>query len=173
MAVAEEELRLPLDRSGFLRRECPRCHRQFKLRWSEREGRGVLRSLGLVVLHQNVEEVAPGALLDCPYCAYRAGEGEWWTEEQRIFLSKRASTLDEEIRFEQLRHVERTLAQNPYPTFLPVAPAPFRVAIRAEPDDMRRVPLVCCGEEVKVRESWLLAIRCPFCGIEHDPGPTR
>lgn len=172
MRVAEDEVRLPVDRAGFLRRECPCCHRQFKLRWSEREGRGILRSLGEVVAHENVEEVGPDGTLDCPYCAHRADESAWWTEEQRVYLSKRATTLDEEIRFEQLRHMEHTLAENPYLTFLPVPPAPFQVSIRSEPDDMRIVPLVCCGEEVKVRESWQGAVRCPFCGTEHERGDT-
>lgn len=167
-----EVLRMPLDPGGFSRRQCPDCHRQFKLRWTESDGGLVVRELGATIRFANDDEVGEAAQLCCPYCAHRAAAGTWWTEEQREFLEKRAATLQAEIRFEQLRHVERTLAENPYLTFLPVPPAPFQVSIRSEPDDMRIVPLVCCGEEVKVRESWQGAVRCPFCGTEHERGDT-
>jgi len=164
----EEQLKLPLDRRGFLRRECATCHRQFKLRWSEQDAVLVMRRLGAELPHVNDHEVRPGtALRTCPYCAVQADADTFWTEEQRLFLARKAAALGEEIRFEQLRHIERTLGQNPNLTFLPVPPAPFRFAVRAEPDDMRVVPMVCCGEDVKVRDSWTGAIHCPFCATEH------
>lgn len=172
----EEQLKLPLDRRGFLRRECATCHRQFKLRWSESDAVLMLRRLGSVLRHVNEHEVTPHPMRrHCPYCGARADADSWWTEEQRLFLTKKAAALGEEIRFEQLRHVERTLSSNPYLTFLPVAPTPFRYTVRPEPDDMRVIPLVCCGEDVKVRDSWNGRIHCPFCGVQHTlkgPGPN-
>jgi uncharacterized Zn-finger protein len=164
----EEQLKLPLDRRGFLRRECAICHRQFKLRWSEQDAMLVMRRIGAELRHVNDHEVVGhAAARTCPYCGTAAEADAWWTEEQRLFLTKKAAALGEEIRFEQLRHVERTLGQNPNMTFLPVPPTPFRLSVRAEPDDMRVVPLVCCGEDVKVRDSWTGTIHCPFCGAEH------
>lgn len=164
----EEQLKLPLDRRGFLRRECATCHRQFKLRWREHDAVLVSRRLGAVLPHVNGDELAaPTPGRHCPYCSSQAEADEWWTEEQRLFLSRKAAAIGEEIRFEQLRQVERTLALNPYPTFLPVAPTPFRYMVRPDPDDMRVIPLVCCNEEVKVRDSWKGGIHCPFCGVEH------
>lgn len=165
----EEQLKLPLDRRGFLRRECATCHRQFKLRWSEQDAVLVMRRLGAELRHVNDDEVVPHTVRrTCPYCGAQADGDTWWTEEQRLFLTRKAAALGEEIRFEQLRHVERTLGQNPNLTFLPVAPTPFRDAVRPEPDDMRVVPLVCCGEDVKVRDSWTGTIHCPFCSAEHE-----
>lgn len=164
----EEQLKLPLDRRGFLRRECASCHRQFKLRWSEQDAVLVMRRLGAELPHVNEHEVRPLlAHRTCPYCGTVADADAWWTEEQRLFLSRRAAALGAEIRFEQLRHVERTLGQNPNPTFVPVPPAPTRAVVRPEPDDMRVVPMVCCGEDVKVRDSWAGAVHCPYCGTEH------
>lgn len=168
----EEQLKLPLDRRGFLRRECPTCHRQFKLRWREKDAVLVIRRLGAVLPHVNGDEVQTAPVRrHCPYCASHADADEWWTEEQRLFLSRKAAAIGEEIRFEQLRQVERTLAHNPYPTFLAVAPSPFRYSVRPDPDDMRVMPLVCCNEEVKVRDSWKGGIHCPFCGVEHTIKP--
>ncbi|WP_373048462.1 hypothetical protein [Vulgatibacter sp.] len=165
----EEQLKLPLDRRGFLRRECSTCHRQFKLRWSEQDAVLLLRRLGNELRHENEHEVVTHPVSrTCPYCSASAHADAWWTEEQRLYLSRKAAALGEEIRFEQLRHVERTIGQNPNLTFLPVPPAPFRAGVRAEPDDMRVIPLVCCGEDVKVRDSWTGTIHCPFCGVEHD-----
>jgi uncharacterized Zn-finger protein len=166
-----EDLRIPLDRGGFSRRECPDCHRQFKLRWTELDGGLVVQQLGAVVHFANDDEVGEPAFLSCPYCAHRGAAGAWWTEEQRELLEKRAVTLQAEIRFEQLRHVERSLSDNPYPTFLAVAPAPFGSTFSPEPDDMRLIPLLCCGEEVKVRETWSEAVRCPYCGRETSTDP--
>lgn len=164
----EEQLKLPLDRRGFLRRECSACHRQFKLRWSEQDAVLVMRRLGAELPHVNEHEVRPArAMRTCPYCGAEADSDSFWTEEQRLFLTRKAAALGEEIRFEQLRHIERTLGQNPNLTFLPVPPAPFRLGVRAEPDDMRVVPMVCCGEDVKVRDSWTGSVHCPFCATEH------
>lgn len=170
--MGEEQLRLPLDGGGFFRRECPDCHGQFKLRWTDLDGRLLLRQIGSVIPFANEEELVDTGMLSCPYCAHREDARAWWTEEQRSHLTERAAALRAEIRFEQLRYVERSLAENPFPTFLPVAPAPYRGAFAPEPDDMRAVPLVCCGEEVKVRDSWSEKVRCPFCGVETGIDPV-
>lgn len=170
----EDALELPVDRRGFLRKECGSCRRQFKLRHTEADTTLFLRRVSKGLPHANEHEIAiASAPRSCPYCGHRADADAWWTEEHRLCLSKIAASLSEEIRFEQLRYVERTLGQNPYLTFLPVAPAPFHSSMRAEPDDMRVVPLVCCGEEVKVRDTWTGSIHCPYCGIEHETEPPH
>jgi len=171
---ADESFELPVDRRGYLRKECSSCRRQFKLRFTDADNALFQRRVAKGLPHANEHEIATGAAVRiCPYCAHHADADAWWTEEHRLWLGKIAASLSEEIRFEQLRYVERTLGQNPYMTFLPVAPAPFHGQMRAEADDMRVVPLVCCGEEVKVRESWAGPIHCPFCGIEHETEPPH
>lgn len=170
----EEEIELPVDRRGFLRKECGNCHRQFKLRRLESDGAYFLRRMARGLTHGNEHEIPSTVpMRSCPYCGRRAEGDEWWTEEQRLFLTRVATSLSEKVRFEQLRHVELTLGQNPYLTFLPVAPAPMVTQLRPEVDDMRLVPMVCCGEEIKIRESWTGTIRCPFCATEHETDPMR
>lgn len=161
--VALETLSLPLDPRGFFRRQCPGCRREFKLRWTEFDGSLVLRHLGAAIQFANADELAQAAPLICPYCAHEEQAGSFFTPELQAHLAKRAQNLVAEIRFEQLRHVERSLSDNPYPTFLAIPPEPFGEEIAPEPDDMRVVLLPCCGEEIKLPEAWAEGIRCPYC----------
>lgn len=165
-----ELLTLPADASGFVRRECPSCYRLFKVQAAYIGSLVLERVLGKVS-HQNGDELKASALTrHCPYCGARATEECWFTAEQRNWLDKRAETFGLELRYEQLAHVERTLAVNPSPTFLPVRPALPDCRLRPEPDDMRAVPLLCCGEEIKLSENWLGPVRCFLCGTEHEMG---
>jgi hypothetical protein len=165
-----ESLVLPADISGFVRRECPTCHRLFKVRAAHLGGLVLARVLGKIT-HQNGHELeVKGSTRHCPYCGARAGEEAWFTAEQRNWLDKRAETFALELRYEQLAHVERTLGVNPNPTFLPVRPAMPECRLRPEADDMRAVPLLCCGEEVKLSESWPGPVHCFLCGTEHEMG---
>ena len=168
-----ERVELPSDPSGFVRRECPGCHRTFKVRASRLDQGLVLQRVVGKVSHENAHE-ALCALEQrcCPYCGAGALDDAWFTAEQRAWLDKRAETLLLEVRYEQLAHVERTLADNPSPTFLPVRPEMPDCTLRPERNDMRLVPLLCCGEELKVSESWLGPVRCFFCGREHELGAT-
>ncbi len=166
-----ELLKLPADRMGFVRRECARCHRQFKVRETALDGEEIFNRLNGQVSHCNEHEgaaCAESVLRSCPYCGEQAADGGWFTAEQRAWLDKRAQTFSEELRFEQLSHVERTLSANPHPTFLAVRPKPSSASLRPEPDDMRLVPMLCCGESVKVAESWVGPLTCFYCGCEHE-----
>ena len=113
--MALEILSIPLDPKGFFRRQCPDCRREFKLRWTELDGSLILRHLGTAIPFANGDEVAQDSPLICPYCAHREQAVSFFTAAQMAHLTKRAESLVAEIRFEQLRHVERSLADNPYP----------------------------------------------------------
>lgn len=166
-----ERLELPTDPMGFVRRECASCHRLFKARASALDGALVLQRVVGRTVHQNGHEAreAPQQRF-CPYCGARAPADAWFTAEQRAWLDKRADTLGLEVRYEQLAHIERTLADNPGPTFLPVRPEMPECRLRPERDDMRCVPLLCCSEELKISDNWLGAVRCFYCGWEHELG---
>ena len=166
--VGVETITLPLDRAGFSRRRCPDCQREFKVRWTETEGRLLLHHLGASIRLANLDEVDQAHPLACPYCAHRESADGFFTPDQREHLARRAESLEAEIRFEQLRLVERSLGDNPYPTFLAIPPTPFQATLGPEPDDMRVVALPCCGEEIKIRESWTGWIRCPYCTAHVD-----
>jgi hypothetical protein len=166
-----ELLTLPQDPAGFVRRECPSCHRLFKIGASRALGALVLARVIGKVAHENGHESRPSnETRFCPYCGSRATEDCWFTAEQRAWLDKRAETFGLEIRYEQLAHVERTLAENPNPTFLPVRPEMPERSLGPEHDDMRAVPMLCCGQEIKISEAWPGPVRCFFCGCEHELG---
>lgn len=170
-AAQAETMTLPRDSLGFVRRECPACHRPFKILGTNLEGQLVFERLSAYVAHANPHEADwPEGMRTCPYCSTAATDDQWFTAEQRAFLDRRAEVFGLEIRFEQLAHVERTLAVNPWPTYLPVRPGKPDPELRAEPDDMRLVPLLCCREEIKIAESWTGSVWCFFCGTEHDLG---
>ncbi|MGC4114346.1 MAG: hypothetical protein QM765_06975 [Myxococcales bacterium] len=166
-----ERLMLAIDRQGFQRRECPSCHRVFKVRATGMEAQLALKRLLAPVECENLHETDwPALARHCPYCGGAASDDQWFTAEQRAFLDKRGQTLGEELRYEQLAHVLRTLAANPGPTYLPVRPKRIDASPPAEPDDMRVVTLFCCGEELKVADSWQGSVRCFLCGTEHEFG---
>ncbi len=168
-----EQVGLPQDSLGFLRRECPSCHRLFKVKAAHTESQRVFRRVAAHVVHANDPEAYwPLVHRTCPYCAHRAEEDRWFTAEQRAWLDRRGKALSLELRYEQLAHVERTPSLNPNPTFLPPRREAPPGVLQAEPDDMRVLPLLCCREELKVRESWSGPVHCFYCGVEHDLGAT-
>lgn len=169
--LGAELIGLPQDSLGFVRRECPSCHRVFKVLATGVDGRMVFRRVASRLAHANGEEAQwPLERRTCPYCGAEADDDAWFTAEQRAFLDGRAKALGLEVRYEQLAYLERTLAAKPSPAHLSVRPSTQERPLRAEPDDMRVVPLLCCREELKVSESWLGSVRCFYCGLEHEHG---
>jgi hypothetical protein len=169
-----ERIGLPLDALGFVRRECPHCHRQFKTRGGPNDGATVQRQLSRFLALVNREELAhEGEVLFCVYCGRSADGDEWCTPQQRAWIEKLAGVLTREIRFEQLAFPARTLKDNPRPTFLPLPPSERIPEMRSEPDDMSRASFICCVEDVKVEAHWTQPIYCPRCGCEHLSGSRR
>jgi hypothetical protein len=103
----------------------------------------------------------------CLYCGHRAAADEWLTREQQDYLEALARAWANHVRYEQLAYVNRTLALNPRPTFVAVAPEALPGPMTSEPDDLRSLLLVCCGEEVKALWDWDEAMHCPRCGAHH------
>jgi len=167
-------LELACDASGFVRRECPRCRRHFKTRPGALDARVLQRCLSSHVSFEGEHE-GEGALPEscCLYCGHRASAEEWLTEEQRAHVEGLARAWVNHVRYEQLSHISRTLAQNPRPTFIAVAPAALPGPMPAEPDDMRALPLLCCGEEVKALWDWDEPLFCPRCGTRHSGVAAR
>ncbi|MGA9526135.1 MAG: hypothetical protein WBV82_32045 [Myxococcaceae bacterium] len=162
---------LPSDGLGFVRRECPHCHRQFKVRNGPNDGGTVHRQLNRYLLLANHEELHRGQEeLYCVYCGRAALSDDWCTPQQRAWIEKLADVLAKEIRFEQLAWPSRTLRDNPAPTYVPVPPSDRLPEMRREPDDMRRASFICCVEEVKVESHWTQPVYCPSCGAEHQNG---
>ncbi len=168
------ELSLPLDASGFVRRECPSCRRHFKTRPLAQDGSVVNHLIAAQLPHHNEDE-APltESELTCLYCGKNEAVEAMLTSEHRSYLERFGKSLAEHVRYEQLSYVARTLAHNPQPTFVPVHPGQLPGEFRPEPDDMKVVPLVCCGEEAKAAAGWDEPYFCPRCGYEQSNGVRR
>jgi len=164
-----DDFQLPLDAAGFSTRECALCQAEFKIRWSPRDAQALAAALAARLGHLNGgEAAAEGLVRHCPYCAAAAPPDAWWTKDQRRWFDEQARQLDDELRWRRLRLPLDTLAENPNPTYVTVAPrrAP-PPELFADEDELITVPLPCCGEEIKVREGWIGPVRCHFCGFAH------
>lgn len=160
-------LALPQDSEGFVRRECPHCHRQFKTRPLPGDGLAVLRRLGAVLAHENPQELDPGLPRVCLYCGRPAAADAWLTAEQQEQLAKLAGAWASEVRRLQLRWLlpdggRRTLGR-----------AEPLAALPPEPDDLTPVLLLCCGEEAKGVASWRGALYCPRCAARQHTGRSE
>jgi hypothetical protein len=164
----EASVELPRDASGFVRRECPQCRRAFKTRPSHQDARILQRRLASLFpfenAHESFDEVPEWS---CPYCGHRAPGDEWLTEAQQEHLEALGRAWANHVRYEQLAYVHRTLPDNPRPTFVTMEPEALPGPMPPEPDDLRVLSLVCCGEEVKALWDWEGPLYCPRCGVWH------
>ncbi len=153
---------LPLDKDGFLRRECPNCERQFKW-W-----------------HTSSEEIseetqeAPEAYF-CPYCHEPAPLDAWWTKEQLEYAQQLAVA---EALGPQLRRMKNGLERGNHRSkrisFEMSGSAFSRPEPLVELDDMVPVDMPCHPEEpLKVDEDWEQEVACLVCGIRYPVDLVR
>lgn len=145
-------IELPLDRDGYIRRQCPRC--ELELKWLSD--------------HKQVRSSQMDGLLEyyCPYCGEKSAEDKWWTVAQVDYMQAMASTAGSRI-VEQLLDPSRgKLNRNSglirinmeVPTLLPPAPL-------FESNDMIAVEPPCHPSDCfKVEESWHGELHCCVCG---------
>ncbi|MER6351346.1 hypothetical protein ABT186_05740 [Streptomyces sp. NPDC001634] len=139
----EISMRITLDSSGFIRRECPTCESEFKWFYGETAER-------------------PDDFLDpenyfCPYCGVPAGKDSWWTPTQLEYM---ASVAREPVTEEIGRELSGTgFKFSPSPRS-EVAEPP------SDPDDMVIVEPPCHPfEPLKILEDRLDRIHCLMCGL--------
>jgi hypothetical protein len=149
---------LPLDKDGFLRRQCPSCERAFKW-WQTPPDESA-----------EATPAAPEAYF-CPYCYEPADPGAWWTEEQLAHAKQLAAS---EVLGPALRQIGREFGRGSrrsrassirFEFSSPSLPHPEPLT---EQDDMVRVDVPCHPEEpVKVDEEWVQEVACLVCGIRY------
>jgi hypothetical protein len=140
----EFSVSLNTDNSGFLRRECSTCEREFKWFYGKMEG-------------------YPDNFLDpesytCPYCGTPSDHDTWWTPAQLEYAQEAsigpiASYMEDEMRrtFGSGAKFTSSSQANPVP---PV-----------DPDDMIIVEPPCHPfEPIKVIEDWTEPLHCLVCG---------
>lgn len=134
----ELSVSLPVDKSGFLRRECPTCERQFK--W----------------FHGSTKD-RPDDFLEpenyfCPYCGVPSGHDTWWTPAQLDYA--RASVMGPISRYigSELGSSSKVNDHD--------VPDPL-----VEPDDMMMVEPPCHPfEPLKMADDWDAPLHCLMCG---------
>lgn len=162
-----ERVGLAQDRRGFMRRACPACARHFKVSARGGEDAGVQTVYLGALAHANVEELDGPPRRFCPYCGHAASADRFLTAAQRQYVEALAKATAGVMRYEQLKQVERGLDKNPYLTFVAIAPREGSPEQPPEPDDMQPTQLLCCGEELKLKTSWLQPFFCPHCRARH------
>jgi hypothetical protein len=163
---------LPMDVSGFVRRECPDCRRAFKTRPSKQDGRALQLRLSEAGTPSDLTETFFARRRVCPYCGGAASENDWLTSEHRAYVEELSESLASEANHLQLRLIAEKLAARTGPTYVSVRPAPAPEPPVYEPDDLDRVYLICCQEEVKLQPGWKHGVYCFKCGAKHDRGQS-
>jgi len=155
MSTRNIPVTLPVDKDGFLRRECPSCKRQFK--WLPTEG-GTSEQ--------------PQSQYYCPYCRKSAAIAGWWTREQRQYMKQLAAAkiigpeLEKSIKAWKRSNQPRSPVQFEGKYKAPSKPLPLH-----EPDDMRKVEPPCHpNEPLKIRENWNKPTFCLICGKSFSSG---
>lgn len=145
MSDFEMSFSIPLDADGFLRRECPKCEREFK--WRPSEGDGVpIPALGYA----------------CPYCAVRSPPDHWWTKTQLEYAERLAASeiLGPELRELEHKYDPESMISFDVSVSVPETPEP----LADEENDMRRIDFACHpGEPIKVLEDWRCPVHCLIC----------
>ena len=162
-ALPAPRLVLPTDADGFVTRECPSCHRQFKLRLRNST---TLRVTGPGSLKDDAQSVAMTG--HCPLCHELVVHGDWRTDAQRHYVRSQRMKAAMDAYSDQLLSASKgsraliELFGFP-PVFVSEAPR--------ETDDMRLVVFPC-------HENWPLKvpvdrsgdISCFRCGARSPDG---
>lgn len=146
--MTSESMSLPLD-SGYLRRECPHCERQFKWHHGPTDDRP--------------DDADEPSVYTCPYCGETAPPDAWWTPEQ-LELARQTMVGP------ALRHIadelrDATRRSGGFLTFDIKEDDPEPPTALHEPADMVVVTSPCHPwEPFKIADDWREPIHCLVCG---------
>ena len=141
---------LPLD-DGFLRRECPNCHRPFK--W-----------------HNGPTDARPDDFVDpkqyhCPYCGLQADVGSWFTQEQTGYISEIAGHEFSGMIEGELERAFKPLKNSDFISVsVDYKPEPKPRPLKEQADMTLVEPPCHPFEPLKVQEGWDLGLHCLVCG---------
>ncbi len=149
MSTRDIPVTLPVDKDGFLRRQCPNCRRQFKWLPTESE-----------ITEQ------PQSEYYCPYCGKPARIDAWWTKEQLQYMKQLAVAKVISPELEKFaKDLKRLNRPGSLVRFETKYKAPSKPLPLHELDDMQKVKPSCHPDEpLKVYENWNKPIVCLICG---------
>ncbi len=161
-SVGARSFVLPADSGGFLRRECPSCRQQFRVRWADTFS--AVAAEGAAV---DGSEPSGSMTGHCPLCHELVVGGDWRTDAQRQYIRK--------VRMATAAHLyaSRLLsASMGSRTFVELAGFPPGAALETPTDtnDMEIV-LPICHESypLKVPSGWREYLSCFECGARFSP----
>lgn len=140
---------LPLDNDGFLRRQCPRCARQFK--WHHGPA------------NEEAEAQPSPSSYYCPFCGEPARTDELQTPEQQEYINGVALPALMRLAQDEIAHQVR---RSKFMTFKPNHSAvPDEPALLDEPDDMQIIASPCHAyEPIKISDDAQSPLHCLVCG---------
>lgn len=141
---------LPLDSDGFIRRECPKCEREFK--WHEGPA------------NEEAEHADVPVTYFCPLCGEPSPPDHWWTTAQLDYMQEIATPM---IMRQVSAAIGDALSGSKYLTYRPgdESDLPAPPGALTEPDDMRIVTSPCHAyEPVKVPDDSDGPLYCLICG---------
>ena len=165
---------VPLDDDRYLRRECPHCIREFKIKLSEEELTSYLDKHIASFLTDEVvtdEDADETKEFYCPYCKQTAPNTHWWTQEQLSYLEIFGKNILAKIVNENLiKPLKRTRTRKN--DFISITFDAKEMVyedpwISEEINDMVLFDLPCCGESIKIQEGLQEDVCCYYCGFIH------
>jgi len=175
-------LSFPLDEDGFFRRECPLCHKEFKVLLEKEELTDLAhKGIDFFMIEEKEKETnlseneSSGTEFVCPYCGQRAPGDSWWTQEQLTYVGIVAKNILAKIINENLiRSLKRTFRRSGYSKvslrFEGKEIEQQEPRISPEVNDMEIFDLPCCQRKIKIEENWQDTLYCFFCGFPYEHG---
>jgi len=149
MSIRNIPTALPVDKDGFLRRQCPNCRREFK--W---------------LPTKSGTSDQPGLQYYCPYCGNPGNINNWPTKKQLRYRNQLANAKAIGPELERFTKDLKRLNRPGSPVrFEGKYKRPSKPLPPPEPDDMRKVEPRCHPDEpLKIYEDWNKPVFCLICG---------
>ncbi len=170
---------LPLDDSGYFRRECPLCAREFKILIEEEDLFELTkRRMDSYLLETKDADGESGTEEEaisnyCPYCGQSSTRDSWWTKEQLAYFRVFAENIIADILNENLikplkKSTRRSNRGCVSVSFKGEERKKGKPWISPEVNDMEVLDLPCCSSSIKILDDWGKTTHCFFCGFPHE-----
>lgn len=156
------------DSDGFLSRECPFCHKLFKIKPEIGEVKSDDEEPAEQNENEDTEVNAEPVEQCCPYCGQKASGESWLTQEQKNYTRVYVENLAAKIFNDFSADLESQFRGNKYVSFKANSVPQEEPWISPEPNDMRIFDLPCCKRPIKVEDDYKGTIFCPYCGFPHE-----
>lgn len=185
MSEIRMNLPFPLDDDRFFIRECPLCHKEFKVLLKKEEltdlAQKGIDSFMIDLKKETTdldEDERSETEFTCPYCGQQAPSDSWWTQEQLAYVGIVAKNIMAKMVNENLiRPLKRTFRRSGSGMvsirFEGKEMEPQEPWISPEVNDMLIFDLPCCQRKIRIEENWSDVVYCFFCGFPHEHKNTE